>query len=98
MYFEFFKSPVNGKVSELEVGTVGDPRLVAATMTKLANNYFWQKTGNYSYGKYWQFIGNSNAKMANSNGNTANYVRLIILTIGVCHDNSAKADLWHQSH
>jgi hypothetical protein len=66
-------------------------------MAKLANNYFWQKLA-ISYGKYWQLVmANSNAKMANSNGNTANYVRLIILAIGVCHDNSAKADLQRRS-
>jgi hypothetical protein len=40
------------------------------------------------------------AKLANSYGKTAKNViiRLIIVAIGVCHDNSAKADLRHLSH
>jgi hypothetical protein len=40
------------------------------------------------------------AKLANSYNKTAKdvIIRLIIVAIGVCHNNSAKADLRHLSH
>ena len=58
-------------------------------MTAMAN--IRQNTGKH----LWQ------TAMANSYGKTAKnnvIIRLIIVAIGVCHDNSAKADLRHLSH
>jgi hypothetical protein len=64
-------------------------------MTAMAN--IRQNTGKHLWqtGK-WQ---NWQTAMANSYGKTAKNViiRLIIVAIGVCHDNSAKADLQKRS-
>jgi hypothetical protein len=59
-------------------------------MTAMAN--IRQNTGKH----LWQ---NWQTAMANSYGKTAKNViiRLIIVAIGVCHDNSAKADLQKRS-
>jgi hypothetical protein len=58
-------------------------------MTAMAN--IRQNTGKH----FWQM-----AKLANSYGKTEKNViiRLTIVAIGVCHDNSVKADLRHLSH
>jgi hypothetical protein len=89
---------INGRVSEFGGRCRWWPRLVG-DLALLGND----RNGKH-YAKHWQtFMANWQnwqTAMANSYGKTAKNViiRLIIVAIGVCHENSAKTNLRHLSH